>query len=192
MSLHLSMTPVIRVTDIKLPANIYAEQGSEHLTFTAEISPLSVLEEVYAKIHERLAKDERDTLGGYMLLIRKTIQEDVSLKTIPVTGDLHIRFADSTVLLDAADALHLVGEALLYPREAVILHDVDDNSLDRWRIAYTETPVKALELQKLLDSSLNRWDTTQILTVTRSTVENFRLTQTVENIINPYLLEMVI
>ena len=192
MSLNLSMKPVTRVADIKVPANIYAEQGSEHLSFTAEVSPLSVLEEVYAKVQERLTKDERDTLGGYMLLIRRAIQEDVSLKTIPVTGDLRIRFSDSTVLLDAADALHLVGEALLYPREAAILHDVDDNSLDRWRIAYSDNPVKALELQKLLDSSLNRWDTTQILTVTRSTVENFRVAQTVESIVNPYLLEMVI
>lgn len=192
MSLNLSMKPVIRVTDIKVPANIYALQRAEHLSFTAEISPLSVLEEVYAKFQKKLTKDERDTFCDYILLIRKTIQDDVSLKTISVTGDLRIRFADSAVLLDAVDALHLVGEALLYPKEAAILHDIDDNSLERWRIAYTETPVKALELQKLLDSSLNRWDTTQILTVTESTVDNFHLAQTVERIINPYLFEMVI
>lgn len=192
MCLNLSMKPVIRATDIKVPANIYVEQGYEHLSFTVEVSPLTIIEEIYSKVQEKLSKEERDTFGGYILLIRQTIQADVSMKTFPVTGDLRIRFADGTVLLDAADALHLVGEALLYPKEAAILHNIDDNCLDRWRIAYTETPVKALELQRLLDSTLDRWDTAQILTVTRNTVENFRVAQTVENIINPYLLEMVI
>lgn len=104
------------------------------------------------------AIERYDMLDGY--IARKCRVDYGVPKLVRITGNMCISHDTNDVRISALDAMMLIGEQL----------DVYVNSSDE-RIVYSDTPVPALEYQRLLDG---RWDTVDIVSTKAEDIEAYR------------------
>lgn len=188
MNLQLYSNPNDDKTRITVPSTTFAKQTQSGIQLVAEVTVMNVLNSIYAFVSSHCGHDELFTLNSFLLVARTVIKEDITKKDVAITGDFFANLTDGTVSIPVRQVLHLIGEYLFYPEEASILHS-KENTEGVYRIAYSKVPIEALELQRLLDTGNNRWDTEDILTVSNDTIEQFCLSLKTEHIVSKILSE---